>query len=199
MEQIILPEPLPLSITLSEVLSNRSSFVEVVDPYRPVSLQDMGTLLGSALRRKNESAPNRNYPSGGGLYPVETYIISEVIEGHGPSIFHYNPTAHALEKLWPVPHNTPIKNFAKKPDTHIFSTLIVFTGVWKRSSAKYGELAYIHTLLEAGHMSENILLTATALGMHTRPMAGFDDELIMQALDSNPDTEQPVHTITLCR
>lgn len=198
MEQIPLPEPLSLSMTLGAALHARSSFFEVSNPYNTVTLQDVGTLLGTALRRRSKDAPNRAYPSGGGLFPVETYLISQALEGHEPALFHYNPTEHVLEKLWAIPSGTTVKDFAKQPHTHLFSTLIVFTGVWNRSSAKYGDLAYIHTLLEAGHMSENILLTATALGFHTRPMAGFDDDLLIDALDLNPEMEQPVHTITLC-
>jgi SagB-type dehydrogenase family enzyme len=76
--------------------------------------------------------------------------------------------------------------------------MIVFTSVWNRSSAKYGDLAYQHALLEAGHMSENILLVAGALHIGTRPYAGFDDAILEQLLDLG-DGEQIVHTITVCK
>ena len=78
-----------------------------------------------------------------------------------------------------------------------FSTLIVLTGVWGRSSAKYGDFAYLLALLEAGHMSQNILLVATALNLQTRPMMGFDDDIIPQLLDLDPEEEQPVLSIML--
>ena len=42
--------------------------------------------------------------------------------------------------------------------------------------------SYTLSLLEAGHMSQNILLSATALGLHTRPMADFKDDLVVRLL-----------------
>ena len=62
---------------------------------------------------------------------------------------------------------------------------------------KYGDFAYTHALLEAGHMSENILLVATALDLLCRPMAGFNDELIPKLLDLDPEEEQPILTIMI--
>jgi SagB-type dehydrogenase family enzyme len=92
-----------------------------------------------------------------------------------------------------------MKDVAKSPDSLRLSSLIVFTSVWQRSSAKYGDLAYQHALLEAGHMSENILLVGTALGLNLRPYAGFNDERIAELLDLDEDFEQTVHTVTVCK
>jgi SagB-type dehydrogenase family enzyme len=131
------------------------------------------------------------------LYPIETYLITGALEGHGASVFHYEPTVHALERLLELPHDFDMKTLAKRPDSLRVSSLIVFTSVWARSSAKYGDLTYAHALLEAGHMSENILLVSTALGLRTRPMAGFDDALVTNILDLDEDCEQAVHSITI--
>jgi SagB-type dehydrogenase family enzyme len=92
-----------------------------------------------------------------------------------------------------------MKDIAKHPESLSLSTLIVFTSVWKRSSAKYGELAYLHAHLEAGHMSENILLVGTALKLNVRPYAGFNDERIAELLDIDEENEQTVHSITVCK
>lgn len=164
----------------------------------PLSLTDFGSLFGHALMKRKNSA-RRNYPSGGALYPIETYLFSFSIEGTRPGIFHYNPTTHSLERLWDIPSNITVKDLIKRPDWLFPSNLIVFTAVWKRSSAKYGDLAYSHALLEAGHMSENILLTATALHLESRPVAGFNDARIVELLDLVPEDELPVHAITIAK
>jgi SagB-type dehydrogenase family enzyme len=101
--------------------------------------------------------------------------------------------------LWDIPQKIGVKDLVRYPEWLYPSALMVFTGVWKRSSAKYGDLAYIHSLLEAGHMSENVLLVATVLGLETRPMAGFNDQLISELLDLKEENEQPVHSITLSK
>lgn len=199
MKRIALPPAAPLHVSLSDALEKRSSYRSCThDRDVSIPLETFSSLLGASLR-KRDGVTNRNYPSGGALYPVETYMISEAIESLGPTVFHYNPSEHALEILWPLDSSLNLKDLARKPDDLHFSSLIVFTSVWKRSSAKYGDLSYTHALLEAGHMSENILLAATALSLLTRPMAGFSDTELIDVLDLNPNEEQPIHTIVLCR
>jgi len=72
-------------------------------------------------------------------------------------------------------------------------------GVWGRSAAKYGDFAYVLALLEAGHISQNLLLAATALGLSTRPLAAFDAPAIETLLDLDPAHEQVVLTILLAK
>lgn len=197
METIKLPDPMPLPMPLAEALENRMSY-SGGNSESELSLDVWGTLLGLSLGRKKDSI-KRNYPSGGGLYPIETYVIANSIGGSAPAAFHYNPSAHALEKLWDLPPDLQIKGLVPARKELLFSSLIVFTSCWKRSSAKYGNLAYIHALLEAGHMSQNILLASTALQIKSRPMAGFSDDLILELLDLDPEQEQPVLTIVVSK
>ena len=195
MQRIMLPEPQTLEMSLSDTLTARHS-TQAIDPNKKMSLEEVGTLFGNALRRRSGTT-SRNYPSGGALYPIETYMITSALEGFPPSVFHYHPTEHALERLWNLPADRDVKSYARKPDELVFPSLIVFTSVWHRSTAKYGDLAFLHALLEAGHMSENIVLTTTAMGLESRPMAGFDDDGLVQILDLDEEFEQPVHSIVL--
>lgn len=197
MEQIPLPEPAPVTMTLASALAHRHSTFTQSAPI-PLSLDDIGSLFGLALR-KHATNDKRNYPSGGELYPIETYLVASEIEGQSSGAFHYNPTVHALERLWDLPQNFALKDLAKNPDWLMPSALILFTSVWKRSSAKYGELAYQHALLEAGHMSENILLAGEALHLEVRPYAGFDDAHVAQILDLDEENEQTVHSVVVSK
>ena len=195
METTPLPEPEKLSVPISSVLADRSSAIDG-NPGTKILLQEFGTLLGLGLKKRARGT--RPYPSGGALYPVETYVISTSVEQLGSGVFHYNPTLHAFERLLNLPEDFDMKRLAANPKKLAVSSLIVFTSVWKRSSAKYGDLAYQHALLEAGHMSQNLLLVSTALGIGARPYAGFNDDLLIELLDIDSNNEQPVHTITLC-
>lgn len=198
MPQLPLPEPAPLTTTLPDALNHRRSGISG-NAEIPVTLRELGTVLGLALRRQSPLHNGRNYPSGGGLYPVETYFISTALESQTPAAFHYNPTTHALERLWDLPPHFNMKDIARHPERLSLSGMLIFTGVWNRSSAKYGDLAYQHTLIEAGHMSENVLLVGCSLGLSVRPYAGFDDTLITSLLDLDEELEQPVHAVTLCK
>lgn len=197
MPQIHLPEPALSGVTLEAAMLGRHSASDG-DPITPLSLQDIGTLLGLALG-KHSGTLNRNYPSGGRLYPIETYLISSGIANESAAAYHYNPSKHVLERLWSLPDEFDIKTLAKNPEWLKFTILLVFTSVWERSSAKYGDLSYLHAILEAGHMGQNVALLANAQGLESRPYAGFNDILVTQILDLDEESEQAVHTMTISK
>ena len=55
------------------------------------------------------------------------------------------------------------------------AAVVLVTGVFWRSRFKYGDRAYRFTLLEAGHVGQNVVLAATALGLASVPIGGFFD------------------------
>lgn len=193
--RITLPAPQPLTKQLDETIMRRRSF-HAAATLRPFSLAELGTLFSVALG-KASTHPLRHYPSGGALFPIETYIMGNVVEGQPKAVFHYNPSAHALEHLWNPPEKFSTLDVTTTKDIPVGSALLVFTSVWKRSSAKYGDLTYLHAAIEAGHMAQNILLVATALDISTRPVAGFRDDELHTLLDLDTDLEQVVYSIIL--
>ena len=46
----------------------------------------------------------KNVPSGGGLHPIECYLIVQNVDGVAPGLYHYHAVEHALEPL-PVPQS----------------------------------------------------------------------------------------------
>jgi putative peptide maturation dehydrogenase len=44
----------------------------------------------------------KNVPSGGGLHPIECYLVVQNVEGVAPGLYHYQAVEHALESL-PLP------------------------------------------------------------------------------------------------
>ncbi len=193
MEQIPLPTPQVLDMSLVEALQKRDSYNG--GTLDPLSLERYSTLLGHSLAIRPDGK-YRNYPSGGSLYPVETYLIG-TIEGMPSAIYHYNPSKHSLEKLWDTPEGFVLKKITRSQETLIFSAALIFTTVWTRSSAKYGDLAYPHILIEAGHMAENVVLTAAAMGIQARPFSGFKDEEIANLFDLKQHSEQMIYSIVL--
>ena len=45
--------------------------------------------------------------------------------------------------------------------------------MWGRTGKKYGDFSYYLGMLEAGHVAQNILLTASALRIGARPIGRF--------------------------
>jgi SagB-type dehydrogenase family enzyme len=195
MNRLSLPSPVSLENSLSEVLNKRRSFTS--SSTGALTIQEWGTLLGTSLR-KHQDSTKRNYPSGGALYPIETYLVIPKFADAGESgVFHYHPTAHALEHLWGLPLDFSVEKLIPNAGGLSAASVLLFTSVWGRSSKKYGDFSYLLALLETGHMSENVLLTATALDLGSRPFAGFDDALAARLLDIDEAFEQSVLAIAI--
>lgn len=192
MPKVALPKPADLSMTLGEALENRSSTNKKGNV---LSMQDLSTLLWHSLGVREGGL--RRYPSGGALYPIETYLIALHVEGVSRSVFHYHPTSHALEDLWSVPQDFDIKNILLKEEKEP-QALLILSGMWGKSTAKYGDFGYYLGMLEAGHMAQNVLLTSTALEIPATPLGGgFFEKEVETMLDLNPRFEQPIYIVEI--
>ena len=69
--------------------------------------------------------------------------------------------------------------------------VLLFLDFTRLSLSKYGKKAYRLALLEAGHLAQNVLLAASAFGLATLPVCGFDDEGISRTAGLRYP-EQPV-------
>lgn len=196
-ESVALPSFTPIEVPLSKALDARHSF-NMSTSDRTLTREEWSHLLGTALRVRPDTRESRPYPSGGALYPIETYAIGTVLDAHSREVYHYDPVHHALERLWAIPKTTPMKHLFRGSVTPLSEVALVFTATWQRSEKKYGRFAYELALLEAGHMAQNILLSAAALGIAARPVAGFDDTMMESILDIDTDCEQAVYAIMLC-
>ncbi len=194
MEKIALPPGYTTDALLIPTIQKRQS-AQPAKKLGVISLEQMSTLLGAALGCR-KGGQYRNYPSGGARYPIETYVITSLDAACGNEVFHYCPTDHVLERLWSA-DLTNVCSLTNVENGENYSALVVFTSIWNASSAKYGNFSYNLALLEAGHMAQNILLVATAIGLHTRPVCGFNDAPLEQLLNIEPDTEQVVYAVLL--
>lgn len=193
MPKVVLPEIVPTAISLAEAITSRRSYdLETEGSVEPLSLQAISNVLGGALRVKTEK--RRMYPSGGGLFPIETYLVASL--GKAPlHAYHYNPTQHTLEDLWPADNIDTLA--ALTYESLLCGAVVLFTAVWDRSSQKYGDFAYTLAQLEAGHMAQNLLLCAGVEGLLARPLVGFNDEKMVETLDFDKEKEQPVYAVAL--
>jgi SagB-type dehydrogenase family enzyme len=119
----------------------------------------------------------RAVPSGGALFPLEIYLGAFRVEGLDPAIYHYNVQEHGLEKVREGLFDTQLgEAFFYEEMFKKVSIAIVITGIRKRSSLKYGERSYRFMTLEAGHVGQNICLSASALELGCVMLGGFFDD-----------------------
>ena len=118
----------------------------------------------------------RTYPSGGALYPIEVLVYplgAEVV----PAGFHlYQPLPHRLVSVAPAQATANLERWLPNHPVADASLLMLLAVDFARPSlGKYGERAYRLALLEAGHLAQNVLLVATALGLAGLPICAYDD------------------------
>ncbi len=170
--------------------------------WSPLQLGELGTLLWAAagVTARQDGFAFRTAPSAGGLYPIEHYVIVNAVEGIEPGLYHYDVLGRALERLLGGDLRLQIARAAL--DQRIAAqaqVVFVWTAVLERSRWKYGERFLRYVLLDAGHIAQNVALTATALGLGTCQIAAFYDEEAAQILGVDPDLEPVVYMSTAGR
>jgi SagB-type dehydrogenase family enzyme len=180
--------PLPsgratVSMSVEEAIVRRASGRQF--SRRPLSAEQLATLLflGNGIRQGDGGdGPRfyqRNVPNSGNLGSVEIYPLVMNVEGIEPGMYHFDSVRHDLARL-------RRGQFAGWLRERVFLQLefseaavaLVLASAVGRLSAKYGERAYRLALLDVGHVSENIYLSSTGMGLEVCATAGFiDDEL----------------------
>lgn len=135
----------------------------------------------------------RAYPSSGALYAVEIYPVVFRIDGLEPAVYHYRASENVLEVVRRGLDPEIVVRAALPVEREMVAgaaALFCLTGWFPRHERKYGEGGYRMLVAEAGHISQNLILAATALGLSARPFGGVFDDLLNQDLGLEGPDEQ---------
>lgn len=125
----------------------------------------------------------RAAPSGGALNPVEMYAVLSNNPSLEDGLYHYQALNHSLEQLAPGVFMPTLEQATSDQKTLSQANMVILlTGVFAKAKFKYGERGYRFTLLEAGHIAQNILLEATALNLGAVAIGGFVDDEVNELL-----------------
>ncbi len=194
-----LPEPAPLDTGLGSLLRDRVSCR--VYSSDPIPLRDLGTLLWAAYGStgRAEFGPlevtERPVPSGGGLYPLEVYVLARSVRDLAAGVYHYVPVHHGLERLRdePLPRTFQTYLFMGQHWATDAAAVVVITGVPGRSLWKYGDRGYRYMLLEAGHAMQNLNLAAIGRGLGSCNLGGFFDDELAAVVRADIEGEFPLY------
>jgi len=140
----------------------------------------------------------KSYPSGGGLHPLEPYVLVQRVDGVETGLYHYHASDHALEPLSMLTAEEAARlakvmvggqGFFAEAPVHIVLAARFERTFWKyRNHPK----AYRAIVLEAGHVSQNLYLAATDLRLGAYVTAAINEIDIEQALGLDPLRESPI-------
>lgn len=185
---------MPLGAALCRRRSVRSFAPKALSRPELAALLRGGYGVTGSLEGGGEIQPLRAAPSGGALYPLELSVAARCVDGLEPGLYHFDPLDDVLEVMargqQAVAPTTP---FAEA--TRTAAAVIVVSAVFWRSRFKYGLRGYRFVLLEAGHVAQNILLAATALGLGAVPLGGFYDRRIDELIGVDGVDESTLYLV----
>ena len=180
-ERIKLPGPKYDSVTSVEeaLLKKRSvrAFKE-----GPVTLAELSQLIWAA-QGMTDPKGFRTAPSAGALYPLELYVVAGNVDSLLQGLYKYGPERHELLSLSKGDWRKDLCNAGLgQSSIRSAALVIVLSGVYSRTTAKYGErgIRYVH--MEAGHAAQNIYLQSVALQLGTVAIGAFQDEEVKRLL-----------------
>ncbi len=148
---------------------------------RPLTLAEVGQLCWSAQGVTDEKG-HRTAPSAMATYPLEVYVIADAVAELAPGIYRYLPADHAL-----APHagaaaaKPPLRDalVAKAIGQDWIATapaILVITGTAARMGERFVERRRDFMCVEAGLAAQGFFLQATALGLCSTYVGGFDPD-----------------------
>jgi putative peptide maturation dehydrogenase len=172
------PLPPPPQQPLDAWLARRETH-RLFDPAQPVGLDALSRLLhrslgvlGAAPLGGGHVALRKHAPSGGGLHPVEGYVLAANVAGLAPGWYHYHAQDHRLAPLAALEREAAgARIVALTAGQRYFrdaALLVALTLRFPRHHWKYPRhaKAYRVMLIDAGHVAQLFALACTeeALG-----------------------------------
>lgn len=176
----------------------------------PMTQAQLAFMLWSAqgiqeFRGEGRVATLRVAPSGGARHPFELYAVVKNVSGLKPGIYRYAPLLHVGEKRVAVEFMGHFDNhdehmseaMAGQKWTAKAPVVLVLTCVPYRAEWRYSEAAHRVALIDLGHVGQNIMLSAAALGLGSCCIAAYSQEICDKALGLNGKDEYTVYAVTV--
>ncbi|MFI5776947.1 SagB/ThcOx family dehydrogenase [Nocardia sp. NPDC051570] len=207
-----LPGGFNLGLSTGEAMLRRRS----VQRYsgEPIDLSAVATIVraGGGISAKGQVQHLRGgttwshmrfTPSGGGLHATELYVAALNVRGLDRGMYRYDPLTDRLLEVASVDMVSAFMNSFATGDNIVTidydkaSAVLVFIGRPWRLMRKYGARGVRHLFIEAGQISQNAHLAATALGVGSIDCSSVYDDEAHLALEIDGIYTMLVHTMVL--
>ena len=193
--KIILPPPQPGGkMTLDTVLRRRRSVRKFTS--HALYREQLSYLLwaSSGIQRRERGYAFRTVPSAGALYPIETYLVIQTVENILEGVYHYSVKSHLLEELQLGDVRRAISQAALGQQMCIEAAVIfIWTAIFERSKWKYKQRAYRYIYLDAGHIAQNLALSATSLNLGSCQIGALYDDEVNQIINVDGTQESVIY------
>lgn len=179
-EPVALPKPkIRAGATLEYALATRRARRTFSD--EPIALAQLAQLLWAAQGVTGDY-DLRTAPSAGALHPLRLYVVAGRVAGLPVGIYRYRSATHDLEPVAAGDGRAELIAATSSQECLGEGAVdLVIAADPRPTTAKYGERGLRYLYLEAGHVSQNVYLQATALGLAVTSVGAFDDEAMARA------------------
>lgn len=168
-------------------MAKDNSFLDLLRRRKTIRKFKKGTLSREALDEilfaafgKTHDFKNiamRTAPSAGATYPLDIYVAVEDIEGVDDGIYKYDTASESPQLIKNGRYFKDIRRAALDQafiSASAINLLMVYTP--ERIVPEYGGDSFKYAAMECGHIGQNLLLMATALGLGAVPVGAFDSD-----------------------
>lgn len=202
-----------VSSSIGQIIRNRRSSWEFrnnemeVDDFYNFLYESIGTsgersvtFLNDKKEIMEENVLVRSYPSGGALYPIKIYLYINNVRGLDQGIYEYRHGKSDTLHLLKLDNNDTIDDFSTfKYDNKSFKTcnFIVFLASDLLLHTRYGRNQYKLSLLECGHIVQNIMLVSTYYDRASVPIGGYFEAKLNRFLGIDKINETVLYFIAV--
>jgi SagB-type dehydrogenase family enzyme len=180
-------DKLPIENDFLKIINTRQSVRSYSE--EKVSLLELSYLLwctqGVKEIRGQNYATIRTVPCGGARHQFETYMILQNVEGLSDGYYHYLPLSHKIEFLSPQNDLKPFiskalggQAWGAKANINFFYSVVAYRCEWR-----YGIYAHRVALIDAGHISQNMYLALTSIGLGGCGVGYLNEALLHEAFE----------------
>jgi SagB-type dehydrogenase family enzyme len=135
----------------------------------------------------DERVFDRCSPSAGGLYPIELYVATRMVETVPDGIHHYDARFHRLEQVLEGDFHDRLADLTiGQQMIRAANLVIIMTAVFERTMWKYGLRGYRYVWLDAGHLGQSIYLASGGMNLGAVTIGGFFDAELNRLLRLPP-------------
>ena len=191
---IALPKPAHSAMALGEALRARRSLRTYAQ--KPLTLMQLSQLLFAAQGITAEEAGYqlRAAPSAGALYPFDIYAIVHSVEGLDRGVYRYSPGGHSLALVESGDFRSRlVEGCYGQGFAGTAGVVFIMSATPSRTSSRYGERGFRYIDMEAGHISQNIYLQATSLGLGSVAIGAFEGRAVNELIGVDGRNEAVVY------
>jgi len=164
--------------------------------HEPISQKQLALLLW-ACQGVTSKIPGfllRTAPSAGALYPIESYLVVNRVEGMEQGVYHWNILEQGLELLKPGDFSHQIEAAALGQDMcRRGAVVFIWSAIFARSTYKYSDRGFRYVFMDAGHICQNLYLACEDLGLGCCGIGAFFDEEVDALLGLDSENEASVY------